>query len=44
VKAEDIVDFTQKENIAERFAKRLGAGAASAMAELALRYAPGVFR
>src|ERR671914_1735664 len=28
VKAEDIVDFTQKDNLAERFAKRLGGGAA----------------
>lgn len=44
VKAEDIVDFTQKENIAERFAKRLGAGAAAALAELALRASAGVFR
>ena len=44
VKAEEIVDFTQKENLAERFAKRLGAGAASALAEFAVRYAPGSFR
>ncbi|HYD55670.1 MAG TPA: S49 family peptidase [Burkholderiales bacterium] len=44
VKAEDIVDFTQKENIAERFAKRFGAGAASALAEFALRYTPGLVR
>ena len=40
IKAEDIVDFTQKENIAEKFARRLGAGAASAILELALRHAP----
>src|SRR5574341_1952723 len=40
VKAEDIVDYTQKENIAEKFARRFGAGAASAMLELALRHAP----
>src|SRR3970282_162817 len=31
IKAEDIVDFTQKENIAERFAKRLGAAPARAL-------------
>jgi protease IV len=30
VKAEQIVDYTQKENIAERFAKRFGAGVAAA--------------
>jgi len=29
IKAENIVDYTQKENIAERFAKRFGAGVAS---------------
>jgi protease-4 len=40
VKAEHIVDFTQKENIAEKFARRLGAGAASAIMEFALRAAP----
>ena len=42
VKAEDIVDFTQKEGIAEKLAKRFGAGAASAMVEAALRYSPVV--
>jgi len=43
VKAEEIVDYTQKENLAEKFAKRFGAGAASALAEFALRYsAPSV--
>ena len=31
IKAEDIVDFTQKENIAERFAKRFGAAMADAL-------------
>ena len=40
IKAEDIVDFTQKENIAEKFARRFGAGAASAILELAVRHAP----
>ena len=36
IKAEDIVDYTQKENIAERFAKRLGAATGNALARLAL--------
>ena len=36
IKAEDIVDYTQKENIAERFAKRFGDAMASAFAKLAL--------
>jgi len=40
IKAEDIVDYTQKENIAEKFARRFGAGAAGALAELALRQTP----
>jgi protease IV len=40
IKAEDIVDYTQKENIAEKFARRLGAGAASAILDLAIRQAP----
>lgn len=37
VKAEKVVDYTQKENLAERFARRLGAGAANAVLEFALR-------
>jgi len=37
IKAEDVVDFTQKDNIAEKFARRFGAGAASAILELAIR-------
>jgi protease-4 len=36
-KAEDVVDFTQKDNIAEKFARRFGAGVASAVLEIALR-------
>ena len=44
IKAEDIVDFSQKENLAEKFARRLGAGAASALAELALRSSAGGIR
>ena len=42
IKAEAIVDYTQKENIAERFAKRLGAGAASAISGVATRESFGV--
>jgi len=37
VKAEEIVDYTKKENIAERLAKRFGASVASALADLSLR-------
>jgi protease-4 len=40
VKAEYLVDFTQKENLAEKVARRFGAGAAGVLAELALRSAP----
>ena len=40
VKAEDIVDYTQKDNFAEKFAKRFGAGAASALMESVLRASP----
>ncbi len=37
VKAEPIVDYTQKENFAERFAKRFGAGVASGLSGVGLR-------
>ena len=37
VKAEEIVDFTQKEGIAEKFARRFGAAAANTFAEALLR-------
>jgi len=37
IKAEDIVDYTQKENIAEKFARRFGAGVASGLLEFAAR-------
>src|SRR4051812_11090780 len=37
VKAEEIVDYTQKEGIAEKFARRFGAAAASTFAEAVLR-------
>ncbi|MCG3185686.1 MAG: hypothetical protein IOMNBAOH_00196 [Rhodocyclaceae bacterium] len=32
IKAEDILDYTQRQNLAERFAKRLGAGVAEELA------------
>jgi protease-4 len=44
VKAEEIVDFTQKENIAEKFAKRFGASVGTAIAEFALRASPTLIR
>ncbi|HEY5637004.1 MAG TPA: S49 family peptidase [Burkholderiales bacterium] len=43
IKAETLVDFTQKESVAERLAKRFGAAAATALAEFSLR-APTQFR
>jgi protease-4 len=42
IKAEDVVDFTQKDNIAEKFARRFGAGVASAVLEIALRSGPSL--
>ena len=42
IKAEKVVDYTQKENFAEKFARRFGASAASALAEFAVRDAPVV--
>jgi protease-4 len=40
VKAEDIVDFSQKEGVAEKLAKRFGMGAASAVMEFVVRASP----
>jgi protease-4 len=40
VKAEEIVDYTEKENFAERLARRFGASVARAFAEFTLREAP----
>jgi len=37
IKAEAIVDYTQKSSPVERFAKRLGAAAAKSFAEFTLR-------
>jgi len=42
VKAEDIVDYTQKENFAEKVAKRFGAGVASALVEFAVKASSGI--
>jgi protease-4 len=42
IKAEEIVDFTQKENIAEKFARRFGAAAAGAVVENLLRASPAL--
>jgi protease IV len=39
IKAEDIVDYTQKENIAEKFARRFGAAAMDSWLEFASRNA-----
>lgn len=39
IKAERVVDFSQKENVAERLARRFGAGVASAILEVAQRAA-----
>ncbi len=37
IKAEDVVDYTQKESIAEKFSRRFGMGAASALLEFFAR-------
>ncbi len=37
VKAEDIVDYTQKENLAEKFARRFGAGAMGSLLDFSAR-------
>jgi protease-4 len=42
VKAEQIVDFTRKESLAEKLAGRFGAGAVSALAQAILRASPGI--
>jgi protease-4 len=42
VKAEDIVDFTQKESVMEKFAKRFGASVGAAIADYAVRASPSV--
>ena len=42
IKAEEIVDFSQKEGIAEKFARRFGAAAANTMVEALLRSSPAL--
>jgi protease-4 len=37
IKAEDVVDYAQKENLAEKFARRFGAGAMNSLIEFAAR-------
>jgi protease-4 len=37
VKAEDVVDYTQKENLAEKFARRFGAGAMGSLLDFTAR-------
>ncbi|HEX6690543.1 MAG TPA: S49 family peptidase [Burkholderiales bacterium] len=44
VKAEDIVDFSTRESVVEKFARRFGASAASTLIESALRYSAGAIR
>ncbi len=44
IKAEEIVDYTEKERILEKVARRFGASMGSALAEYALRYSPGLLR
>jgi protease-4 len=44
IKAEDIVDYTQKEGVAEKLAKRFGMGAASAVMEFVMRASPAGMR
>jgi protease-4 len=44
IKAEDLVDFTPRENIAERFAKRFGAAMAEALIKSGLSYTTGNLR
>jgi protease-4 len=42
VKAENIVDFTQKENLAEKFARRFGVSVAAGLMEIAARLPTGL--
>jgi protease-4 len=42
IKAEEIIDYTQKENVAEKLAKRFGASVASSFAEVLLRNSPSL--
>jgi len=42
IKAEDIVDYTQKENVAEKLARRFGASVAGAFSDILLRQSAGL--
>src|SRR5512138_670939 len=42
IKAEEIVDYTQKDNFAEKFARRFGVAAAGAIVESLLRASPAL--
>jgi protease-4 len=42
VKAEEIVDFSQKENFAEKFARRFGVAAGNTIVEALLRASPSL--
>jgi protease-4 len=42
IKAEDVVDYTQKDNPVEKFARRFGAGAMSSLLEFATRSGPAI--
>jgi protease-4 len=44
IKAEDLVDFTPRENIAERVAKRFGAAMAEALVRFGTSYSGGNLR
>jgi protease-4 len=43
IKAETIVDYTQKENLAEKFARRFGAGAMSSLLEFTARMGSSIY-
>jgi protease-4 len=44
IKAEDLVDFTPRENIAERVAKRFGAAMADALIRAGVSYGGAALR
>ncbi|MGE5640556.1 MAG: S49 family peptidase [Clostridia bacterium] len=44
IKAEDIVDYTQKDNFAEKVARRFGASAGAAVADFVLHASPALLR
>lgn len=44
IKAEDIVDYSEKDSFAEKFARRFGASVGAAIADVALRASPALIR